>query len=270
MVENDTKFVVEEDDVQRHAPIVFECMRLHYKRLTDLGDIVPDAKYIERTISETVANFGVLPEGDIKYEPSLLDNEQFRLTVIFHMCISTWLGSDIEWESYVSYLDLLEKTVSSSEDNRPEPLTPQSILLKLFSVSPKVLPKGYLQLSSVFDEINRATTIIDDEVSITKPANEGFINYEAYFEYMRGEATRITNMLHGMGMFGTHELDRFTMLLIAARNGMPAFDILYTNPRISRPVMPGKMIKALQMKILEASIGLEPGEYEGGDIDEDD
>lgn len=260
MIGNDTRFVVEEDDVQAHGPIAFECIRAHYARLMTLSGALPNRDYINGRIAQEVELFGVLSDGDVQYEPSLLDNENFRLTTIFHLCISMWLEQDIEWESYVTYLELLENAVTSTEENRPEPITPQSILLNLFGVSPQSLPKGFLRQSRAFDEVNMANSMIAELANGIRPADDGFVNYNSYFEYMKAEAVRISAALAEKDMYGAHDTERFALVLISMVNGLPAFDLPYTSPVIQRPVVEAGSIKVMQRQMLSMARGLDPGE----------
>lgn len=260
MNDSDKRFTVEEDDVRAHAPITFECLRRYYARIRKLGDVVPDPRFIYDVIADTVKAFGVLPEGEVVYEDSLLDFESFRLTVIFHLCISIWLEEVPEWEQYIGHLDILEKTVSNSDINRSERISIQSTLLKLFSVSPAVLPKGFVQASQALDEMTQANSLISDEVKKIRPADDGFVDYSSYFEYMRDVAGDIIRKLQEKEMYSFHEPERFAAILISMRNSIPTFDIPYDTHLIERTIMATESMIQLQRKILAVTIGLDPGE----------
>lgn len=269
MSEFDKEYVIEESDIRAHAPFVFKCIRRHYYRVQKLSESFPDPKYINNYIADAVKTFGVLPEGEVRYEDTLLDFEPFRLTVIFHLCISIWLEGEIEWEQYISFLDLLEKTVSYSDENRPDSISIQSTLLRMFSVSPKVLPKGFVQASQSIDELTQASSLISDEVQKVRLASDGFVNYHEYFEYMKGIAANITKILHEKEMYSTHGNDRFAVILISMKNGIPLFDLPYDCQKVERAIMETNGIIRIQQKLLSIMAGLDPGEDWNDDSNED-
>lgn len=257
---NEPKYYIEEDEVQAHAPIVFGLLREYYGRLRSIAEFLNEPAPLSERLSGVVELQGVLPGKGVVYEPTLLDNDHFRVSVIFHMCISASVGTYISWEMYVTLMDVLENAIVMEEKNRPDPISPQSTILKMFKVSPSVLPKSYLQRTHAVDEFNMAIAIISDEVDKARPVTDSFTSYVEYYDYMLEFVGGIINELNSQGMFSTHEPERFAMLAISLRNNLPPFDSLYIMKDIERPALPNMVIRELQKKILSHTINLEPGE----------
>ena len=179
---NEHKFMVDEDDVQTHAPVVFECLRAYYNRLNSLSKVLVEPGPIDERRKGIISVQGVLPGEGVAYEAGLLVNEHFRVTVVYHLCLSTWLGFMLSWEEYITTLDMLESAILEEEKNRPDPISPQSTILKMFDVSPSTLPKVFLQRAQAVDEFSTAVSMIHDEIAKARPAQDNFNSFPDYYE----------------------------------------------------------------------------------------
>ncbi len=268
---NDHRYMVDEDDVQSHAPAVFDCLREYYDRLSNLSKVLVEPGPIAERLQGIITIQGVLPGEGVTYENGLLVNDHFRISVVFHLCLSTWIGHVLSWEEYIILLDILENAVLEDERNRPESISPQSTILKMFDVSPSILPKAFLQKVQVVDEFSMATSIIYEEVTKTRPVSDGFESFAEYYEYMQKFVIEITKKLNEQGMYSTHELDRFTLLMIAARNGLPRFDVPYVMAGHVQQV-PTAAIRHMVTRVIFHISGLNPGDdtEDGSMIEGDD
>jgi len=216
-------YSVTEADVLSHAPIVFKSVKRFYKKIAKVSDYIQDVKLAKNVISGTQDEFGVASHLK-EYSPNLLNNEEFRMAVIYHYSISKALGSTLPWGEYLLIKDCIEEEMKTS---RYQALSLDSHLLRVFKVDPAtVLPKTLARIMR-FDEFNQATDIIIKEINKLKHPGDGFEDYERYYQYVRFESVKIEKKCHDSEFYGTHDIDRFACICIAYRMKLPTFDHLY-------------------------------------------
>ena len=251
---NELDFNINESDLQKHAHIVYNAIQEHHARIDRLM-VALNVNLSIKDFIESYSNlFGILPNKEIKYSESLLDNEDFRISVIYHLCFSNIMGCLLSWEAYMNLSGIVHKIFFESSD---ENLSVDSIMLKFFKVNPSILPKKYLVKTMRVDEFNKAVELISEELQNAKAYNlEDFSNYDEYFEYMKEIAEDLTSKCEGEYLFGVHELERFTCACISSKMKIPEFDPLYDIPEVrSHIFVDVENIKKFQSQIFEKIFG---------------
>ena len=251
--ENGKKFNINDSDVINHAPIVYNAIQEYYARIDRLVNTL-DCDLIIRQEVHTHSNlFGILPGKDIIYEESLLNNEPFKVSVIYHLCFSNVMECNLSWEAY-SYIQDMFKTVFMKRFD--EDIGVDSIMLRFFKVNPKILPKSYLTITMKIDEFNKAVAFICEKLSVLKSYNDGFSNYDDYFDYMKDQAIKITNECNDKGFYSTYDIDRFTYSCISNKMRIHGMDLLYDINEISSThIIDIDDIKIVQEKEFKRRLG---------------
>ena len=256
------EFNINEDDVATHAPIVYNAIQEHYGRIDRLISALSDSMSVRQRIESNTNFFGILPSKEIKYDESFLKNDDFRVSVIYHLCFSNIMGCLLSWESYL----FLSKIVHLSFfEISKEMMSVDSMMLKFFKVSPAALPRNYLFKTLRVDEFNKAVELIVGELKEVDPYDpDKFPDYEDYFEYMKEKAGAITIKCNNHDFWGTHKIERFACACIASKMKLPIIDPLYDIPEASNPVKIGiNSIKSMQRKILDKMFEDEDDDEEG-------
>jgi len=216
-------FDIIEEDVQEHAPIVYRSIQEHYDRVANITIITGNDLFVSKIIESSSSTLGVLPGGVI-YEKELLNNDEFRVATILHLCMSNSTKSMLSWEAFMAIKTIFERTIMMSNK---ENLSIDSLMMKSFNVDPSILPKSYLSRNMKIDEFNKAIDLIIKELNKLKNFKDEYSNYEEYFSYIKDEVIKIEGICHENGYFGTHEIERFACLSLAYKMKLPEFDVLY-------------------------------------------
>jgi len=224
------KFSINDEDVTSHAPLVYHAIQEHYVRIGRLIESMSDDPRIKQSISLGMNYFGILPNKDIRYESIFLKNDDFKISVIFHLCLSNIIGTLLSWEAYLFIYSTFRNAYRGVSE---EPMGVDSIMLKSFNVNPNAIPISCLNRNMMVDEFNKATVFIIQKLQPLKRYQEGFSNYDDYFDYMKYKAKKILSDCHDNEFYSTHEIDRFTCACISSKMKLPEIDTLYNIEGIS-------------------------------------
>lgn len=259
---NKQEFSVTEEGVSLHAPIFFNCIREYYGRLRNLGTLLPKNSSVLNAMLNITTRFGILPGESVLYDKTLLLNEDFKVSTIFHLCLSNICNKNLSWESYLSMKVTLEHAISETNMKK---MSVDSIILNLFDVDPTILPKGFLIKTSEIDDYVKATDMIISDIEWIDDCKE-YKTYDDYYNYVYQKAIVIIKKVHDSFFYGTHPLERFTPLIIAFKNKIPVMDSLYRGKDDSFcPVpflIPTEQMVKMQKTLLETEYGLYFDEYD--------
>jgi len=217
------KYNITEKDVVDHAPTVLYCIKEHYNRLAKISKFMDSNSVFEFMINAAIPITGITPEYKMEYSKELLNNSNFRISVIYHLCMSNVCGCILSWETYLGLKVLLDRSIMNTDI---ESLSVDSISLKKFNVDPLILPRDYLSRTMKLDEFNKAVELIIENTKNMKYYSD-FMDYDAYYEYAKTIALDLQKKCHENCYYGTHDIDRFAALLISNRMKLPTFDLLY-------------------------------------------
>ena len=242
---------IDDNDIRLHAPIVYNAIQEYYVRIGRLIKSLNVISGSNQSVNYNPNIFGILPNKEIKYEDSYLKNDEFKISVIYHLCMSNMMGCVLSWEAYLHLSMICHKAFYEASS---ENLSSESIMLKFFKVDPRVIPKSFLNNTMKLDEFTKATEFIIKKVKKLKSyENQEFNEYDEYFEYMEKEARKIIKDCHKNDFYNTHDLDRFTCACITNRMDMslPILDTFYDVPGILPPYKVDiESVKKIQKKIL--------------------
>jgi len=214
---------VTEESILNHAPVLYKIIQDYYRKVVGVASYINDTVFAEDVISDTQDGIGVKTEG-VEYDPKMLENDEFKMSVIYHYSMSRGAGVLLTWGEFLVIKSRLEDEMDTV---RYETLSLDSNLLKAFNVDPAVIPQDIMSTIMRRDEFARASGFISEEVKKLKSLTDGFADYDRYFEYMKIEVEKIQKRCHEKEYYGTHDLERFTCVCISYRMRFPSFDYLY-------------------------------------------
>jgi len=220
----DENFDINDSDIAEHAHIVYNAIQEYYVRIGRMANLLSDNPEDVQNITSSINFFGILPNKRIHYENIFLKNDEFKVSVIYHLCFSNSAGRLLSWEGYLyTYTFFKRLFFETSKDN----ISVDSIMLKRFNVNPKAIPKSYLTRNMKIDEFNKAVEFIVQRLQKLKKYDDDFEDYDDYFDYMHEHAESIISDCHDLDFFNTHELERFTCACIGQKMNLPVLDTLY-------------------------------------------
>lgn len=245
-------------DIELHAPKVHILIKKYYKRINGfikfLNDNSYDYKYLiegnklKEIIEEATNFFGILPYDSSEYNKSLLNNDDFRLSVIIHLAITNLIGEELDWESFLFHKKFLYKVCECINN---ENYGVETFLLKILDVDPNALSSSFIIRNNKIDEFNKASDIILFSLKYIKYFNKNdFADYDDYYDYVKERASKTISLLHNKGYFGTRPIDIFTCTCISYKMRIPVTDILYRYGPKPDIDMPLRQTKLMQEEIL--------------------
>jgi len=227
MSTKETEYVITEELVKAHATIVYDVLQEHqetlYKLTNKLINIIGEdkASVIKEAINpclSTSYNKG------LRYKDDMLNNDNFRVEVIYHLCLCTLTEELLSWPAYNTCKSLVFDNLLSK---LPDSTSSEAALLKLFKVSPMVLPESHRQYLAKLDEVYNAIDIIVESVSDCKKPYE-FLTYEEFIEYIDDIAKVIRDKLLSDGYFNVHDQETLKLSIALYNLNGPPVVPLYT------------------------------------------
>jgi hypothetical protein len=250
-------YAINEIAIKKHAKLVFKSLIRFYsdiKYITASQGLPSFHKDISRSIED---DLGVGPNS--KYSESIINNDNFKILVIYHIGLSNVLKYKPSFATYNFYKQMIDKIL---EDNKNvNSISNDSTMIKSFSVDPAALPVSYKQFISSIDEFTMATSMIVKKLKILKTSDK-YMTYEEYFSYLNDEIKKLIIELHDKGFYNTHELERFTALSLSYICRFPQMDTLYKRPENDRIITNGvqevstKTICSIQKNLFDLLSGL--------------
>jgi len=228
------EYGITKEDVANIAPHVYILVRCYRDNLRKLSIFMghDEERTKELTSGDTIIGFGMDFRDDDEYDETFLENEGFNVSIIHYICLSKILYPDVldpwtqlSWLEFMMHKKALDNLFMDSKETK---ISVDTLIMKRFNVDPLAVPRDYLNQTTKVDEFNAAATMIVDNMDDIKLFDDSFNDYEEYFEYMKIEAIRISNILHEKEFFGTHNPDRFACSMISLRMRIPGIgDPLY-------------------------------------------
>jgi hypothetical protein len=207
-----------------------------------------------------------------KYNKALLESDDYATVCLLKMCVEKVLNKKVSFTEYQSYFQILSHVSSIKYDKKD--LSTASMVLKNFMIDKDVLPVKFRQHIFAFDEFIVATKMITTFISKTKSISDGFKSYDDYFFYMNGEIKKLIIELQSNNFFSYQDEERFTILAVSQKNGLPINDVFYKNIDAQQDALSSlknSSLKKLQEKLVNRiffGIGGEIGEINLDDSDD--
>lgn len=245
-----SKYLITENKIQKVAKNSFENILAFLENVSTLS-VIDELNLKDSTrnaVDDMRKSFGIDGFGK-KYDEKILDNENFRIFCIYKACLESISTRQISTPEYIIYKSILEGIVHDSVTNT----SIDSFVLNKFKVDPSVLPLNYKTRIMSIDEFTKATEIIMETLVNINSANT-YKSYQEYYDYMYKEVMSLVNILHEKGFYNTHDANRFTLLCIAYKIGIPPMDTFYNKPiktKNSAITMPSESMRDIQEQIFE-------------------
>jgi hypothetical protein len=253
-------YAIDEESIKKHSKFVFNSLMKFYsdtKKITDSQGFSQYHKEISRSIED---DLGIGP--GTKFSESIINNDNFRILVIYNLGLSNILNYKLSFSSYNFYKQMLDKILE--ENKTIDSISNDSKLIKSFLVNPKTLPVSYKQFISSVDEFTLATSFIVKKIMLLKKV-EKTQTYEEYYSYLNSEIKKLIIELHDNGFYNTHEEERFTTIVLSYICKFPSMDTLYKKPINERVItngvsdIPTKTMRDIQKNLFELLEGLRFG-----------
>jgi len=224
-IRNGIEFDINEEDIQAHAPILYDVVRDHQEVLYKLTNkltqkINVDSEKIMKALEPYLAYSFM---HGLEYKPEMLENDTFRMEVIYHLCFCIMTNDILLWPVYIVCKKIVIDTLL---EEVPDIKNTEASLLQIFKVSPEVVPKSYLQYFAKISEFKTAVDIIIKELDNVKDPMS-FISYEMFFDYVDEITTKLTEKLQLEGLFNYHKFKRFKIIIANFIIGGPPVMPLY-------------------------------------------
>jgi hypothetical protein len=261
------KFNIDLSAMKAHAPIVYNVIQDYYSDIGKLTEVLNVDSNKRQELLDSAICFGMLPNKDRIFEEAFIENDEFRTCVVFHLGLKNIFKRTLAWTEYVTLLKICQKAFFTTDVNTAI----DTMMLKLFNVDPRILPKVYMARIMKVEEFNAAVAYIHTRLNDMEQYGEKYDDYNQYFEYVKKRAIEITEECNEQGYYGTQEIERFTCACISSIMGMPIFSLLYNvNSEDPRNSMPIEMAKKIQKTALYQMHGYSNDEEEDDEDDDDD
>jgi len=153
-----------------------------------------------------------------------------NLSAIFYQSISQKLGYLISYPEFCKFRLLLEDAINDKNNNEHSTYTE---IIKFLNIPQDLIPKEFIYLMYDADEFKRADTYIFNELD----KFDDHVNFDSIIEfrkYVRSKAEYIIDNLHKQTFFGTHNIDLFSEMLVAAYFNFPALPPLYNSIKTNK------------------------------------
>ena len=221
------EYVITEDLVKGHAIVVYDVLKEHqemlYKLTNKLIRIIGEDK--AKIIKDSVGPYlSTSYSNGMNYSEDMLDNDNFRVEVIYHLCLCMLTDELLSWPAYNVCKSLVFESLLSK---LPECKSAETALLELFKVSPKVLPESHRQYLAKLDEVYNAIEIIVKDIANCKKPDE-FMIYEDYISYIDDVTKVVREKLLDQGYYNVHNQNIFKIAIALSNLNGPPIIPLYT------------------------------------------
>lgn len=254
---NKSTYSVSQKDIEKVAKKSFNQFQTFLNSFTILFDNMKLEKKLEKKCKEYVnecadeirKNYGI--SSNLKYSNKSLENDRFKILCIYWAGIEKLTRKKINLGEYI----LFKPPLGNLSDYLGVQITSDTLLLTALNIDPTLIPVTHKQKIMAIEEYNKATTLIMNILKILKDPIE-FITYQEYYDYISDESKKIINKLQQKGFFNVQSLERFIVLCISYKMGLPIIDTLYICPDIIEyhnfsSSVPTENIKTMQERFFE-------------------
>jgi len=215
-----------------YAPILYKSILRHLKVMKYICDFNGCHTEMRFQVERFMRSMG-LSAADVlseSYDPSIIENEEFRLILILYTCVCIITDSSMmEMGEFATYMQYIRDSVGDLDSGE---------LIKYFcdmmKVDPKIVPQ-YIQkkISTSFEE-KAANNICEKRFEKLDGPND-YVSFELYHEYMEKNAQKLINDLNTEGFTNTYPLDLMTILLILKKHNFPILNLYSVDQSLPAP-----------------------------------
>lgn len=236
-------FEITKEDIDAHSKVLSLELQKSFDNLEKLNSNiiggVPSDFYLEAR--------DILKESMFNNE--IMSNEDnSRLSVIYHLCLSKLMDFTLSWAEYKLYLPVM---FNSFLIKNPESNVEASIL-NHFKVDPQIIPKKHKSKIAFDIEHEKAIDFIKSKIYLLNIRNsECYSDYDSYYNYIKGKSYDLIEDMAKEGFTLCESIDNFSLGLISIINNLPMLSRLYKNPLQDNNLdIPIDQIKKVHKKIL--------------------